>query len=142
MKLLILNGPNINLLGKREKNIYGEKSYDELIKYINEYVLDKDISLDIYQSNHEGELIDYLQKTINNGYDGVIFNAGGYTHTSVSIRDCIKAINIPVVEVHLSNILHRELFRRKDLLNKVCVKRIMGYGFDSYTKAIDYFLGK
>lgn len=136
MNILILNGPNINLLGQREPNIYGTITYDELCSTIKEYCKEKNVSVEIFQSNHEGELIDYIQNSSK--YDAIIFNAGGYTHTSVAIRDAIASVKTKVIEVHLTNILHRELFRRRDLIKKVCIKRIMGKGINSYIEAINY----
>ncbi len=140
MNILILNGPNMNLLGKRETSIYGTTSYEDLCKIINDYACKKSVNVTFIQSNIEGELINHLQATMNNNIDAVIFNAAGYTHTSVALRDCIKAINTKVVEVHMSNILKREIFRHRDLIKGVCVKRIMGKGINSYLEAIDYIL--
>lgn len=133
MKLLIVNGPNLNLLGTRETQIYGnvtfEAFFDELKKGISH-------ELTYFQSNIEGELIDQLQHA---NVDGIILNAGGYTHTSVALRDCIAAISTPVVEVHLSNIAARESFRHESLLTPVCKGCIFGFGFDSYKLALQYF---
>jgi 3-dehydroquinate dehydratase-2 len=136
MKLAIINGPNLNLLGTREKEIYGETSFENYITSLKERF---DVDLDYFQSNIEGELINYLQKT---DCDGIILNAGGYTHTSVSIRDCISAINIPVVEVHISNIAARESFRHNSLISPVCEGCIFGFGMESYKLAIQFFNSK
>jgi len=136
MKLAIINGPNLNLIGTREKEIYGETSFENYITSLKERF---DVDLDYFQSNIEGELINYLQKT---DCDGIILNAGGYTHTSVSIRDCISAINIPVVEVHISNIAARESFRHNSLISPVCEGCIFGFGMESYKLAIQFFNSK
>ena len=136
MKLVIINGPNLNLLGTREKEIYGETSFENYITSLKERF---DVDLDYFQSNIEGELINYLQKT---DCDGIILNAGGYTHTSVSLRDCISAINTPVVEVHISNIAARESFRHNSLISPVCEGCIFGFGMESYKLAIQFFNSK
>ena len=133
MKVLIINGPNLNLLGKREKSIYGDTSFDE---YFSELVEEfPDLELEYFQSNVEGELIDKLQE-VGFSYDYILLNAGGYTHTSVAIADCIKAIETPVTEVHISNIYAREEFRKKSLLSKNCKAVICGLGLDSYKAAL------
>ena len=140
MKLIIINGPNLNLLGIREKNIYGETSFDSyyetLIKKYNGKV-----DLEYYQSNHEGELIEKIQK-IGFSYDGIIINAGGFTHTSVALRDAISSVTTPAIEVHISNILSREEFRKKSYLSDVCIGIISGLGLMGYEAAINYFSEK
>lgn len=133
MRLLIVNGPNLNLIGQREEEIYGNHSFDS---YYNDLKSKKDIELDYFQSNIEGEIINQLQAS---NHDGIVLNAGGYTHTSVAIRDCVKAIKTPVVEVHISNITNREPFRHTSLISPVVVGCIFGFGLDSYELAIDYF---
>ena len=137
MKIIILNGPNLNLLGIREKSIYGNNSfasyYEEIVKYY------KNIDFEYYQSNIEGEIVDYLQK-VGFSADGIILNAGAYTHTSVAIRDAISAITTPVVEVHISNILTRENFRHESIIGPVCKGTIMGFGLNSYRLAVESFL--
>jgi 3-dehydroquinate dehydratase II len=134
MKILILNGPNLNLIGQREPEIYGNISFEEAMeKWKSEFSLD----LSFYQSNVEGELVTALQKA---EADGIIFNAGAYTHTSVALRDAIAAIKIPVVEVHLSNIAARESFRHESFLTPVCVGCVFGFGMESYRMAMHYFL--
>lgn len=136
MKILILNGPNLNLIGQREPEIYGKLSFEEsILDWRREF----DAELDYLQSNVEGELINFLQ---NAGADGIVFNAGGYTHTSVALRDAIASISVPVVEVHLSNITKRETFRHESMLSPVCVGCIFGFGMESYRMAIHYFLNK
>ena len=136
MRLLIINGPNLNLIGQRENEIYGNQSFED---YLGELKSSSSAELSYYQSNVEGELINALQQS---NHDGIILNAGGYTHTSVALRDCVKAIRIPVVEVHISNISAREEFRHTSLLSPVVVGCIFGFGLVSYQLAIDYFLKK
>ena len=136
MKLAIINGPNLNLLGSREPSIYGAESFDD---FFNRLSAQFDAELTYFQSNVEGELINELQRS---GYDGFILNAGGYTHTSVALRDCIAAISVPVVEVHISNIHARETFRHESLLAPVCVGSIIGLGIDGYALAVRFFLNK
>ena len=128
-KVIIINGPNLNLLGKREEAIYGNISFDNYLKTLkNEFA---QIKIDYYQSNVEGELIDKLQE-VGFSYDYILLNAGGYTHTSVAIADCIRSIKTPVIEVHISNIYAREDFRRKSLLSASCKAIICGLGLESY----------
>ena len=137
MKVLIINGPNLNLLGKREKSIYGDISFDE---YFSELVEEfPDLELEYFQSNVEGELIDKLQE-VGFSYDYILLNAGGYTHTSVALADCIKAIDTPVTEVHISNIYAREDFRKKSLLSENCKAVICGLGLDSYKAGLTILL--
>lgn len=137
-KILVINGPNLNVLGKREPTVYGSQSYDELLKLISDYCIGK-TEVDFYQSNHEGDIIDSIQQAMG-VYDGIILNAGGYTHTSVAIRDAISAASVPTVEVHISDISKREKFRHFSYLTDVCVKTIMGLGFDGYLRAVDFLL--
>ena len=137
MKILLINGPNLNLLGKREKNIYGDLSFEDYYKVLQKKYPALDFAY--YQSNIEGELIDKIHET-GFDYDGIIINAGAYTHTSVAIRDAISGVKAPVVEVHISNILTRENFRHESLIGPVCVGSIMGFGLDSYRLAIESFL--
>lgn len=134
MRLLIINGPNLNLIGQRENEIYGNQSFEDYFAGLKSR---SSAELSYFQSNIEGELIDELQKS---DHDGIIFNAGGYTHTSVALRDCVKAIQVSVVEVHISNISNREEFRHTSLLSPVAVGCIFGFGLVSYDLAIDYFL--
>jgi 3-dehydroquinate dehydratase-2 len=136
MRLLILNGPNLNLLGQREPGVYGSESFEEYLKRLRTAF--PDVTLDYRQSNIEGELVDALQQAVS-GYHGILFNAGGYTHTSVALRDAIAAIKVPVIEVHISNILAREEFRHTSLLTGVCVGMISGLGLDSYRLAVEAF---
>ena len=134
MKLLIVNGPNLNLIGSRQPQIYWIVSFEN---YLEELKSKFDADLTYFQSNVEGEIINQLQQE---GFDGIILNAGGYTHTSVAIRDCIAAIETPVVEVHISNIAGRESFRHESLISPVCVGCIFGFGLKSYELAFKYFL--
>ena len=135
MKVLIINGPNLNLLGTREPEVYGDTTFDEFLDEIKDAYFDCDIHY--YQSNIEGELVDKLQEAAKKKYQGIILNAGGYTHTSVAIRDAIAAIKTPVIEVHISNPLSREEFRHTSLMTGVCKGIIAGFGLDSYVLAID-----
>jgi len=136
MKLLIINGPNLNLLGKREQNIYGSESFE--VYYTKLKTLFTDVKLEYFQSNIEGEIVDKIHE---HGFssDGIIINAGAYTHTSVAIRDAIAGVNVPVVEVHISNTLTREEFRHKSIIGPVCKGCIMGFGLESYKLAIQSF---
>ncbi|HAH22621.1 MAG TPA: type II 3-dehydroquinate dehydratase [Prolixibacteraceae bacterium] len=134
MKMLLINGPNLNLLGIREQSIYGNTSFESYFKTLQQKY--SNIDMVYYQSNIEGELINKLHET-GFSYDGIIINAGAYTHTSIAIRDAISGIKTPVVEVHISNILTRELFRHESLIGPVCVGSIMGFGLDSYRLGIE-----
>lgn len=137
MNILIINGPNLNLLGKREPSIYGNHSFEDYLTQLKDTY--KNITIDYFQSNVEGEIINELQAS---NHDGIIINAGGYTHTSVAIRDCIAAIQKEVIEVHISNVAKRETFRHDSLLTPVCVGCIMGFGMKSYELGLEYFLKK
>lgn len=137
MKLIIINGPNLNLLGKREPDIYGFESFDDYFKKLETQF--ESLILTYYQSNIEGEIINKIHE-VGFKYDGIILNAGGYTHTSVSIADAVKAIETPVVEVHISNIFEREDFRHISLIAPNCKGSIIGFGLDGYRLAIESFL--
>lgn len=139
MKLIIINGPNLNLLGEREVNIYGSQSFESFFEKLQQNY--PSLGLYYYQSNVEGELINKLQES-RTGFDGIILNAGGYTHTSVAIADCIAAIKIPVVEVHISNIYAREEYRHNSLIASKCKGCVTGFGLDSYRLAIESFVGE
>ncbi|MBU83162.1 MAG: type II 3-dehydroquinate dehydratase [Flammeovirgaceae bacterium] len=139
MKLIIINGPNLNLLGIREKEIYGETSFEEYLSTLKSKF--KDIELEFFQSNHEGELIEKIQE-VGFSYEGIIINAGGFTHTSVALRDAIASVSSPAIEVHISNILNREDFRKKSFLSDVCKGIISGLGLKGYEFAVDYFLSQ
>ncbi|MGV8090309.1 MAG: type II 3-dehydroquinate dehydratase [Mangrovibacterium sp.] len=137
MKILLINGPNLNLLGKREKNIYGNISFETYLHTLFEKY--PNITLDYFQSNVEGEIISKIHE-VGFTYDGIILNAGAYTHTSVAIRDAIAGVKTPVVEVHISNLLTRENFRHQSMIGPVCQGSIMGFGLDSYRLGIESFL--
>ena len=139
MKIIIINGPNLNLLEHRDTKIYGVDSFANYFNILKSNF--KSIDLDYYQSNIEGELIDKMHQ-VGFLYDYIILNAGGYTHTSVSIADCVEAINTPVIEVHISNIYAREVFRQKSLLTPFCKGAIIGLGLDSYRLAIQNIINK
>lgn len=143
MRILILNGPNLNMLGHRDPSIYGTKSMEQVV-----YELQRqwpDVYIQYRQSNHEGDIIDWLQAVSDRGeqsVDGIILNAGGYTHTSVAIRDAVELCRVPVVEVHISNIHAREEFRRTSLLTDVCAHSIIGHGTNGYSEALAWFLNR
>ncbi|MFA7673241.1 MAG: type II 3-dehydroquinate dehydratase [Clostridia bacterium] len=135
MKLLVINGPNINMLGIREPEIYGHQTYEDLVKMIEGYCRANNVEVEIVQSNHEGVIVDIIQSAYKKT-DGIIINPAAYTHTSIAIPDAIKAVSIPTVEVHLSDISKREDFRQHSYVSPVCVKTICGKGFDGYSEAI------
>ena len=137
MKILIINGPNLNLLGRREPGIYGQTSFDDFLPQLRQRY--PDVEIDYYQSNIEGELIDKMQLA---GFesDGIVLNAGAYTHTSIALHDCIRAIKSPVIEVHISNVHQREEFRHKSMISSACRGVICGFGLDSYRLAIEALL--
>ena len=137
MKIIIINGPNLNLLGTREKSVYGEQTFEDYFEQLKSSF--PDVELEYFQSNVEGELIDKIQE-VGFSYGGILLNAGGYTHTSVAISDAIAAVSTPVVEVHISNIFAREEFRHISLLSKNCVGIISGFGLDSYKLGLDSLL--
>ncbi|MGN0962205.1 MAG: type II 3-dehydroquinate dehydratase [Clostridia bacterium] len=139
MHILVINGPNINFLGKREPEIYGNRSYEDLLSTIAAEAEAHDVTVEFYQSNHEGDLVDAIQKAYGR-VDGIIINPAAYTHTSVSLLDAVKAVGIPTVEVHLSDPDTREEFRKISYIRAACVRTIKGYGFDSYIKALHYFI--
>lgn len=139
MKVQIINGPNLNLLGVREPDIYGNASFAAYFTHLQEIF--PDIELEYFQSNIEGEIIGKIQEA-GFGCDGIVLNAGGYTHTSVAIRDAIKAVPAPVVEVHISNVFAREEFRHRSMISAVCMGLIAGFGLDSYRLAIEALKGK
>ena len=138
MKILIINGPNLNMLGKREPSIYGSDTLETINQEITSHAEEHNISVEFVQSNIEGVIIDYIHEA-NNNFDGIILNAGAFTHYSYAIRDAISSVTTPVVEVHLSNIHAREEFRHKSVLASVCVGQISGFGKYSYILALEYF---
>ena len=139
MKILVINGPNLNMLGIREKNIYGDKDYKSLIKMIKENAKDKGVKVKCVQSNYEGKIVTIIQKSYQK-FDGIIINPGAYTHTSVAILDALKAVNIPTIEVHISAVNEREEFRKISYVSLFAKKTISGKGFDGYIEAIDCLL--
>jgi 3-dehydroquinate dehydratase-2 len=138
IRLLVLNGPNLNMLGKRDASQYGILTLEDIENIIKEYCIENNFNINFFQSNIEGEIIDKIQQS-QNEFDGLIINAGGFTHTSVAIRDALECIDIPKVEVHLSNISSRESFRHTSLLTPVCDGAIFGFRENSYLLAVDYF---
>ena len=140
MKFLVLNGPNINILGIREPEIYGRQSYDELCALIKEHAKNLGVQVEFYQSNHEGDLVDAIQRSYFDGVDGIVFNPAAYTHTSVAIADAVKGVGIPTVEVHISEVSEREAFRQVSYIRDVAVKTITGRGFAGYTDAMDFLV--
>lgn len=137
-KILVINGPNLNLLGLREPDIYGSKNYASLIEFIKESADSLSLSVDFYQNNHEGNIVDKIQEAYG-VYDGIVINPAAYTHTSVAILDALKAVAIPTVEVHLSDINEREEFRKFSYVSLAAKKTICGKGFDGYREALEYF---
>lgn len=137
-KIMIINGPNLNFLGIREKNIYGSLSYEKLCDYIKNYKDFENFEISIYQSNIEGEIVNFIQKAHSENFDYIVINPGAYTHTSVAILDAIKAVEIPTIEVHLSNIHSRDDFRKNCICTAACVGQISGFGIESYILAIKY----
>ena len=139
MKIQIINGPNLNLLGQREPGIYGSESFDNYLKVLRTKY--PDVQIDYYQSNVEGELINKMQEVgFFGGYDGIVLNAGAYTHTSIALQDCIRSLKSPVVEVHISNVHQREEFRHHSMISCACKGVICGFGLDSYRLAIEAIL--
>ena len=136
MKIQIINGPNLNLLGRREPGIYGQSSFEDYLPQLR--ALYPDVQIDYYQSNVEGELVNKLQE-VGFTYDGIVLNAGAYTHTSVALHDCIRAITTPVIEVHISNVHQRESFRHQSLISAACRGIICGFGLDRYRMAVESF---
>lgn len=135
MKLLILNGPNLNMLGEREPGIYGTGTMDECLAHLRKRYPDHELLY--YQSNVEGFLIDRLQQANREGVEGVVFNAGAYTHTSIALHDCIRSLHMPVIEVHISNVHTREPFRHQSMISAACKGVICGFGLDSYRLAVE-----
>ena len=137
MKLMIINGPNLNMLGIREPDIYGRQTYKDLVDYVNQICAEKGIACEVFQSNHEGAIVDKIQAAYGNT-DGIVINPAAYTHTSVAILDALKAVSIPAVEVHLSDVNERESFRHISYAGMACEKTYAGFGFEGYKMAIEY----
>lgn len=137
MKILVINGPNINMLGIREKHLYGNNTYDDLVNMIKKWGLDNSVDVECYQSNSEGDIVTTIQNAYNK-IDGIVINAAAYTHTSVAILDALKAVNIRTVEVHLTDIYTRDEFRKHSYVSLYAEKVIVGKGFDGYIEALDY----
>ncbi len=139
MKILVINGPNLNMLGIREPDHYGKETYVDLVEKIKNHCQKKRIEVELFQSNHEGALVDEIQKAYG-VFDGIVINPGAYTHTSIAILDAVKSVNIPTVEVHISKVEQREDFRQISYIRLACVKTITGHGTDGYLEAIDFLL--
>lgn len=137
MKILVINGPNLNMLGIREPDHYGRETYSDLVKKIESYCSEKEIYCECYQSNHEGCLVDKIQEAYGK-FDGIVINPGAYTHTSIAILDAVKSVMIPTVEVHISKVEEREDFRQVSYIRLACVKTITGLGTDGYLRGIDF----
>ena len=140
MKFLVINGPNLNMLGLREPSIYGERSYKALVELIERVCEDEGIQVEVFQSNHEGAIVDKIQAAYG-VFDGIVINPAAYTHTSVAILDALKAVSIPTVEVHISDVSTRESFRQVSYAGMACIKTYMGHGFEGYAMAIRYLKG-
>ncbi len=141
MKILVMNGPNLNMLGIREPSLYGSGTYEALCDKIKTYCQSKNIGVEFYQSNHEGALVDRIQAAYFDGTDGIVINPGAYTHTSIALLDAVKSVCIPTVEVHISKVEEREDFRQISYIRAACVATITGKGFDGYLEAIDILTG-
>lgn len=141
MKLMIINGPNLNMLGIREPEHYGSSTYADLVKLIEDYCQKNETECEFYQSNHEGDLVDAIQRAYFEKFDGIVINPGAYTHTSVAILDAAKAVKLPVVEVHISDVLNRDEFRKISYIREACIATVSGEGFNGYLKAVDIIRG-
>lgn len=139
MKILVLNGPNLNMLGIREPGIYGSETYRDLLEKIAAHAQTRGVSVDCFQSNHEGALVDRIQEAYGNT-DGIVINPGAYTHTSIALLDAVKAVGIPTVEVHISDVARREPFRSVSYIRAACVGSIIGHGTDGYLEAMDLLI--
>ena len=137
MKILVINGPNINMLGIREVNIYGRDTYENLLNLIDKVAAEENIEIEEFQSNHEGDIVDKIQKSYKK-IDGIVINPAGYTHTSVAILDALKSVSIPTVEVHISKVTEREDFRQVNFIRNYSLKFFEGYGIEGYKRAIIY----
>ena len=135
MKILVINGPNLNMLGIREPDIYGKNTYAELVKKVTDFARSRGHTVECFQSNHEGAIVDKIQEAYGN-FDGIVINPAAYTHTSVAILDALKCVALPAVEVHISDISTREEFRKHSFVSQACIATIKGLGFDGYTEAV------
>lgn len=142
MKLLILNGPNLNLLGIREPEIYGTQSYEALLRMVREHAQARSVEVTFFQSNHEGALVDVIQQAYSDRIDGIVFNPAAYTHTSIAIADAVKAVGIPTVEVHISDVSVREDFRQVSYVRAAAVATVMGEGLNGYLHAMDILIDR
>ena len=138
MKILVMNGPNLNMLGIREPDKYGRETYDDLLTKIKSHCKERGIEVDFYQSNHEGALVDRIQQAYFDNTDAIVINPGAYTHTSIALLDAVKSVMIPTAEVHISNVKEREDFRQISYIRAACCFTVMGHGTDGYLEAIDY----
>jgi 3-dehydroquinate dehydratase-2 len=138
MKILVINGPNLNFLGIREKNLYGNNTYEDLCNMIKEFGIKEQIDIELFQSNHEGAIVDKIQEAYFNQVDGIVINPGAYTHTSIAILDALKSVSIKTVEVHITNIFEREEYRKHSYIQEAASLSIMGHGFKGYIEAIEY----
>ncbi len=142
MKILVINGPNLNFLGIREQSVYGTQDYDYLLKMIGEKGEQTGSTIEVFQSNHEGAIIDRIQDSYFDGTEGIVINPGAYTHYSYAIRDALSSITVPKVEIHISDIMNREEFRKVSVTAPACDKQIYGHGLEGYLEAIDFCLKK
>lgn len=140
--IYVINGPNINMLGIREPDKYGSESYASLVERLEKHSKERNYNIEIYASNHEGDLVDKIQEAYFKGADGIVINPGAYTHTSIALLDALKAVSIPTVEVHISDVSVREDFRQVSYVRLAAVKTIMGHGLDGYFEAIEFLLGE
>ncbi len=141
MKLLVINGPNLNLLGVREPDIYGAETYQNLCARVEAFAAERGVEVELYQSNHEGDLVDKIQAALGDA-DGIVINPAAYTHTSVALLDAVKAVSIPTVEVHISDVSKREDFRQVSYIRAACVATIAGHGIDGYLEAMELLLSQ
>lgn len=141
MRILVINGPNINMLGIREPNIYGKNTYADLCAMIKNYAAEKDVEVKLFQSNHEGSIVDEIQAALGK-FDGIVINPAAYTHTSVAILDALKSVALPAVEIHISDVSAREDFRQISYAGMACEKSFIGLGFEGYLRGIDYLLNR
>lgn len=140
MKVMVINGPNLNMLGIREPEFYGNRTYDDLVAVTREAAESLGVETEFYQSNHEGDLVDKIQEAYFRHFDGIVINPGAYTHTSVAILDAVKAVKLPTVEVHISDVDNRDDFRKTSYIRQACIATISGKGFDGYIEAIKMLL--